>query len=58
MITNAIQKNNNVILNFFSCGAQLIISSKNFVEFNWESNRLSLFAHFPNIAEEISWFQG
>ena len=29
------------------CGIQLIISSKNSIGFNWESNGFGVFAHFP-----------
>ena len=33
----------------FPCGIQLIISLKIFVRFNWENNKLGVFAYFPNI---------
>ena len=29
------------------CGIRLIISSKNSIGFNWESNGFGVFAHFP-----------
>ena len=41
-------------------GVQLMISSKKkkkkFFRFNWESNKLGIFAYFQNIRGEISWF--
>ena len=47
------EKIENCIIVFLNC----ICNHCNFIGFNWKSNGLGVFAHFPNIEGEIDRFQ-